>query len=176
LGLCVPIACLNVNERRDDWCNGVDKKLVDLTSAQRSTDDELDELDLKYDSLDKIMRGDPENDIIGFHERLHTVETDLREIKAETIRAKIVGDSVQGIKWQSVTAIICAVIAALSVVLPHLDQIISVFHNDDAVYEPDVQLKKAIEADKRRHRKKKIIVHYVQPLLSAPTEQLRNPL
>ncbi len=100
-------------ERRDDWRNGVDKKLVDLTSAQRSTDDELDDLDLKYDVLDKIMRGDPENDHIGFDERLRTIETGLRELRAEKVKFKVADTAVQGFKWQFWQFILAALIAAV---------------------------------------------------------------
>jgi hypothetical protein len=155
----------------EKWENAVDKKLVDLTSAQRSTDDELDELDLKYNSLDHIIRGDPENDLVGFQERINTLEVGVRELLAEKVKLKVSDSAVQGIKWQSVTAIVCAVIVGLSAILPHLDKIISVFYNDDAVYEPDAKLKQAIEADKRRHRNKKIIVHYIKALPVETTGQ-----
>lgn len=101
------------DDRRDDWRNGVDKKLVDLTSAQRSTDDELDDLDLRYNTLDKIIRGDPENDHIGHDERLRAVETGLRELRAEKIKFKVADTTVQGFKWQFWGLILAAVIPSI---------------------------------------------------------------
>lgn len=161
---------MDERERREDWRNGVDKKLVDLTSAQRSTDDELDELDLKYDVLDKIMRGDPENDIIGFHERLHTVETGVRELLAEKVTSKLSDTAVQGVKWQSVTTIIVSIIGLLSFILPNIDKIRQAFRGDDAKYEPDDALRRAIELDKKRHHKKKMKI-ITAPLQEGTTGQ-----
>jgi len=102
-----------MDDRRDDWRNGVDKKLVDLTSAQRSTDDELDDLGLKYDSLDRILRGDPETDISGFQERLHNVENGLQELRAEKVKSKLADTTVQGFKWQFWGIILAAAFTAL---------------------------------------------------------------
>ena len=102
-----------MDERRDDWKNGVDKKLVDLTSAQRSTDDELDDLGLKYGSLDRILRGDPENDISGFQERLHNVENGLQELRAEKVKFKVADTAIQGFKWNFWTVFLSAIIPSL---------------------------------------------------------------
>ena len=106
-----------MDERRDDWKNSVDKKLVDLTSAQRSTDDELDDLGLKYDALDRIIRGDPENDRSGLHERLHLVENGLQELRAEKVKLKVADTAVQGFKWQAVGLVLAATITALGAYL-----------------------------------------------------------
>lgn len=102
-----------MDERRDDWKNSVDKKLVDLTSAQRSTDDELDDLGLKYGSLDRILRGDPEADLSGFQERLHNVENGLQELRAEKVKSKVADTAVQGFKWQAWSVILAAALTAL---------------------------------------------------------------
>ncbi len=105
-----------MDDRRDDWRNGVDKKLVDLTSAQRSTDDELDELDLKYNTLDRIIRGDPENDISGFHERLHNVENGLQDLRAEKVKFKVADTAIQGFKWQFWGLVLTAIITTIGAI------------------------------------------------------------
>lgn len=83
-----------MEERRDDWRHGVDENLVSLNSAQRSTDKELDELDLLTQKHERIILGDPENDKIGISAQIDSLETLVNELRAElrTLKATLYGD------------------------------------------------------------------------------------
>ncbi len=84
----------NTEERRDDWRHGVDENLVLLNSAQRSTDKELDELDLLAQKHERIILGDPENNKIGISAQTDSLETLVNELRAEirSLRATLYGD------------------------------------------------------------------------------------
>ena len=139
----------------DDWRARVDQSLVNLTSAQRVTDDQLDDLELKYEALDKVLRGDPEKDTDGVIARLHNLETSLNAIHAERLKIQIADDNTRGIKWQVWGSIVVAIIGALAGILPNLGRIkISLTPFSKIQYEPDTKLQREIEADKRKHHKK----------------------
>jgi len=141
-----------MDERRDDWKNSVDKKLVDLTSAQRSTDDELDDLDIKYNALDRIIRGDPENDISGFQERLHNVENGLQDLRAEKVKFTVADTTVQGFKWNFWTVFLSALIPSLLALALNWKGISGYLEKQDR--DPVDQ---AIESAKHRHVKRYVI-------------------
>lgn len=83
-----------MDDRREDWRSGVDENLVTLNTAQRVTERQLDDLDLKYDDIDKLLRGDAELEHDGLIARLHSIETTLNKLAAsvEGIKQIIEGD------------------------------------------------------------------------------------
>ncbi len=52
-------------DRRDDWHNSVDERLVNLNSAQSTTDMELAKIERQLTEIDDILRGDKQNKIDG---------------------------------------------------------------------------------------------------------------
>ena len=88
------------DERRDDWKHGVDENLASLNTGQRVSDRLIEDLEVKYEVIDKILRGDPETDTDGFAARLHAVETGIREIQAEKVKSKIEDVEIRKSKWE----------------------------------------------------------------------------
>jgi hypothetical protein len=52
-------------DQGDDWHNAVDERLVNLNSAQGTTDIELAQVEKKLSEIDDILRGDPQNKLDG---------------------------------------------------------------------------------------------------------------
>ena len=127
---------------------------MSLTTAQRTTDDQLDDLELKYEAFDKVLRGDPEEDTDGLIARMHNLENAVQELRAERVKFKVADETTKGIKWQVWGAIVVAILGMLGGILPNLALIREVFGGKEVHYEPDAKLRKEIEADKRRHHKK----------------------
>jgi hypothetical protein len=142
------------DERRDDWKAGVDDRLMSLTSSQRITDDQLDDLDLKYEAIDKVMRGDPEEDTDGIISRIHNLENAIQELRAERVKFKVEDVTAKGLKWQAWAAIIVGIAGLLAGLLPNIGRIRSSVTTIDDTYRPDEKLRREIEADKRKHHKK----------------------
>lgn len=164
-------------DRRGDWEAEVDDRLVNLTSAQRSTDKELDDLDLKYEAIDKVIRGDPEQDTDGIIARIHNLENAIQELRAERVKFKVADVASTGLKWQAWAVIIAAILGLLGGILPNLTKIKETFRpSKEAKYQPDERLRKEIEADKRRHRRHTTHLLSAPPLVSSgstPTTELK---
>lgn len=56
------------------WRHRVDERLVDLTTAQKVTNDQLDKIDETLDALDRTIRGDYEKDRDGIVARMENME------------------------------------------------------------------------------------------------------
>ncbi len=70
------------DDRRDDWHNSVDARLVNLTSAQKSTDDDLDELWKEIATFDRLLRGDPEENLEGLNAEVSAVKKEINKFNA----------------------------------------------------------------------------------------------
>jgi hypothetical protein len=68
-----------MDERRDDWHNSVDTRLVNLTSAQKSADIDLERIHRELIKFDRILRGDPERNIEGQIEALNHLKTEINK-------------------------------------------------------------------------------------------------
>jgi hypothetical protein len=68
-----------MDERRDDWRNSVDARLVNLTSAQKSADIDIERLKRTAFRDDKIMRGDPENNLPGLIETMNHLANEINK-------------------------------------------------------------------------------------------------
>lgn len=65
-------------------------------------------------------------------------------------------EQTRGLKWQFWGMVLVAIIGSLAGILPNLSRIALAFHSLKEVhYQPDSQMKKEIEADKKRHKKRK---------------------
>jgi len=67
-------------DRREDWHDGVDARLASLTSAQRTTDDQLDDGEIRTTKLEQVVFGDPAENIAGLTEQLHSIQTELTRL------------------------------------------------------------------------------------------------
>ncbi len=63
----------------EPWKNSVDTRLVDLTSAQKSADIDLEKLTRKSDKIDRILRGDPGRNIKGLIEAINHLDTEINK-------------------------------------------------------------------------------------------------
>ncbi len=81
-------------DRRGDWEKGVDENLAMLNSAQRSTDKELDDLDLLTQKHERILLGDAEEKKIGISAQIDQQDILVNELRAElrSIKSTIYGD------------------------------------------------------------------------------------
>lgn len=157
------------DERRDDWKSGVDDRLMSLTSSQRTTDDQLDDLELKYEALDRVMRGNPEEDTDGLIARLHNVENGLQELRAERMKDRMGEVSVKGVKWQVWGTILAAIITTGGLLMINLSKIKEAFQGKEAHYQPSKKLLREIQKDKELHRRKK------PPSANGPNSTLLPP-
>lgn len=120
----------------DDWRNRVDERLVDLTTAQKVTNDHLDQIDETLDALDRTIRGDYEKDHDGLVSRFKEVEHTVSQLRAvvlqdstgkkglvATVDALVSGkmDVVERRKHRA--SIIIAIITSGALVITNLDKI-----------------------------------------------------
>ncbi len=75
-----------MENRRDDWHNSVDERLVNLTSAQKSADanfveieKDLADVQREHSRLDRILRGDPETNLEGLILTIHMLRNDVQK-------------------------------------------------------------------------------------------------
>ncbi len=70
-------------KREEDrkWRESVEARLVNLVSAQKSTDDQLDEQDLEIVGLKETVNGDPKDRDGGLIGQVNTLETSLNSIQ-----------------------------------------------------------------------------------------------
>lgn len=66
-------------DRREDWNNSVEKRLVDLNSAQLSSDAEQIKLRRKSDLHDLILRGDPGRNKEGIIEAVNLLRNEINK-------------------------------------------------------------------------------------------------
>lgn len=111
-------------------------RLISLTTAQKVTNDHLDQIDETIDALDRTVRGDYENNRSGIVARLEILEHDSNLHKAVLFKdatgKKGLVDTVDGLvsgrmdaveRRQNRRAIIIAIITSSALVLTNLDRI-----------------------------------------------------
>lgn len=127
-------------DRRDDWRSSVDEHLMALTTAQKVTDKQLEDIEQVLTRWDRILRGDPQEDLIGLTEQIRNLELDIRKINAvlfmdstgkrgiahdidvlmDRKKARTEGSQY---RWQFWTTFVAALIAALTAILTNWDKI-----------------------------------------------------
>lgn len=164
------------DDRRDDWHNSVDERLVNLTSAQKSADVDLDKLRNDWEEIDLILRGDPTNNTEGLIESVNSLLKEINKFnrifdkdylghgglvsfitfvyERERERYEEKRES-RGYKWGFWGVILSAVIGAAALLLTNKEQLEKWRAGRPVQYEPDPKLRKEIEADKKRVRDKK---------------------
>lgn len=110
-------------DRRGDWEKGLEESVVMLTSAQRSTDVELNDLDVVTQEHERTLHGDSETS--GLIGRIETLERMSSRLEACVFsspgnkngldqRVDILEDGSQtsGFRWSFATAVTVALIGA----------------------------------------------------------------
>lgn len=63
------------------WRESIETRLVSLTSAQKVTDDELDDLQIQLDELAEEINGDPKRRDVGLIGQVNAIETGLNSVQ-----------------------------------------------------------------------------------------------
>lgn len=151
-----------MENEQDDRNN---ERIVDLTTAQKVTNDHLDQIDETVDALDRTIRGDYENNRSGLVARLETLEHEVAMHKAvlftdatgkkgliDTVDALVSGkmDAVE--RRKNSVSIIIAIITSTALVLTNLDRIGNFWTH---LFKP-----KKVDV---KHIKRKPVTVYVEP-------------
>ncbi len=129
-----------MDERREDWRQGVDENLASLNAGQRVWEREVGIILKQLDEADHLLRGDPDKDTDGVMARLHNLENDLALMRAivlkdaaggrglvDRVAALESGERTAGDRWKFATAVIVAVISFAGLIVTNLDRIESAF-------------------------------------------------
>ena len=160
------------NYRREEdrkWRESVEARLVSLTSAQKTTDDDLDKQMARLNELDELLEGDPlkrdDSGLKGDVSELNRAVNALRAIMAPDalghggVKNRLdacedaLGLKVQTSKyrWLVVLGIISASSAVTVALVENLDRIASVYaHLTHATKTPPSHSKRS--GNKRRHK------------------------
>ncbi len=94
-----------MNERQDDW--------------QRVTDRQLDDLELRYHAIDRVLRGNHEDKEDGLIAEVHAIDIKVNDIRAELFRIKQSFSDEKHerredrrLNWGNITKIIIAIITS----------------------------------------------------------------
>lgn len=155
-----------MDERREDWRHGVDENLVSLNAAQRVTDNQLDELDLRYKDIDNILRGNPENKEDGLIAEVHAIDIKVNNIRAELFRIKqSFSDETherredRRINWGNITKIIVAIITSGAIAL---------FWKDIRAYVEKYNKPMIVKTRRRKARHLRVIIQQPAPIPQDP--------
>ena len=132
---------MDSNERRDDWRNSVDEHLVSLTTAQKVTDTQLEEIELTLDVLDKVIRGDTERETSGLIGRIETMERQIAELRSlvimdstgkqglmHDVQLLLAGERTSEHRWKYFTSVTVAIISLLGLLITNWDRIQAWMH------------------------------------------------
>jgi hypothetical protein len=133
------------DDRRDDWHNSVEERLVNLNSAQGTTDLAISGIEKQLSEIDNILRGEPANNIESLVENVNALKTDMRKVNRVFFDKDYLGhgdgvsfliflynqektrqkesDARSGYKWGFWTAVVVAVIGLAGLVITNKDQI-----------------------------------------------------
>lgn len=113
-----------------------DRDIIALDSAQKIAIKRMDEYDETLDALDRIIRGDYQNDRDGLISRFESMEKDLSRLNAvifqdstgkkglvATVDALVSGRMDKVERRKSNVAIVVAIITTLGLILTNLDRI-----------------------------------------------------
>lgn len=131
--------------------NRIDERLVDLTTAQKVTNDHLDTIDETLDALDRTIRGDYEKDHDGLVARFKELEHSVSQLNAvvfqdstgkkgliATVDGLVSGKMEKVERRQHKVSIIIAIITSSALVLTNLDKIGSFWKTLFGKNKPDV--------------------------------------
>lgn len=77
-----------MDDRREDWRQGVDENLASLNAGQRVWERDLTAIRKALAEIDNLLRGDPERETDGLVARMHSQENDINLIKAILLKDK----------------------------------------------------------------------------------------
>lgn len=169
-------------ERRDDWRQGVDQSLAMLTSAQRTTDKELEDLDVRLHDTEQMLHGDTENS--GLIGRIETLEHQNAELRAiiltdatgekglqHDVQVLMSGEKTSGERWKFATAFSVAIISLLGLLITNWQSIQGFIEKRSKPHNGQSTARPRHARAKTRH----VILREVQPQADE-TEEEANPL
>lgn len=129
-----------MDNRRDDWAASVDERLVNLTSAQKSADTDLDDLRLELLKVDRILRGDPERDLDGLIEMIKEHQKEINKFNAllnpdhlgqggllndlrEVLGSRQRSEKREGYLWKFATAVVVQFLILIGLIVVNWDKI-----------------------------------------------------
>lgn len=62
-----------------NWRNSVDERLVNLNAAQKTADDDLDDIRVEVEKVDRILRGDPEENKEGLNAAMDRQQAEIQK-------------------------------------------------------------------------------------------------
>lgn len=126
---------MNGDEERA-WRHRVDEHLVVLTTAQKVTNDHLDQIDETLDALDRTIRGDYEKDRDGIVARMENMERSVALLHSvlfkdstgkkglvDTVDVLISGKIERREKRKDYITIAIAIISTIGLIITNLDRI-----------------------------------------------------
>ena len=69
-----------MDERRDDWRQGVDENLASLNTGQRVNDRLIEDLELKVSAIEALLHGTDTTGLIGRVEDIENIAAELRSV------------------------------------------------------------------------------------------------
>lgn len=160
------------NDRREDWRNSVNDRLVSLTSAQKTTDDELDEIQEKLREIDHILRGYPDEDLEGLIASRDKLATQVLKFNAllmpdihghggvvndlnEVLQNRTAREKRADHFWKFATAVVVQFLILIGLLVVNWDRIQEYIVLHEHIYqaasiEKDTKKRKALRAHKKR--------------------------
>lgn len=125
-----------MDERREDWRQGVDENLASLNAGQRVWEREVNLIHKSLSEIDTLLRGDPERDTDGAIARLHQLENSLNLLRAVILRDAAGGKGLIGRveslesgergadnRWKFATAVAIAILSLFGLLLTNWDRL-----------------------------------------------------
>lgn len=139
----------------DEWKHSVDDRLVSLTSAQKSTDGELDDIQIELKGINETINGDPRERDGGLIGQMNRMETGLNSVR-NVLDPIIDIEREKDYKWKilnsavvSVGSIVVAIITVIGSLILNWDKISLYLKKKDP-------LEMKIDQAKRPRSKRKI--------------------
>lgn len=136
------------DERRDDWKHSVDEHLVNLTTAQKVTDRQLEDCERILTRLDRVISGDPQADLSGIVEQMHQIQRDLNKINAvifvdstgkrgllHEVEALTSGERTASERWKFATAVTVAIISMVGLLLTNWNRVLGFLNQGTIPFE-----------------------------------------
>ncbi len=130
-----------MDERRDDWRHGVDENLASLNAGQLVWSEEVKRIRADLEDIDRLIRGDAEEDTDGVMARMHSLETTLRMLEAVVLTDKAGNPGLQGrvsvlegkkdvrvARWAFYSALLGMIAAIAVAIITNLDNLHRFIH------------------------------------------------
>lgn len=186
-----------MNEREEDkkWRDSVNDRLVSLTSAQKNSDDQMDDMDLEIIGLKETLNGDPKERDGGMIGQVNRMETTLNALNRimqpdslkeggmynefQALKRAVYGkEKTQELRWSflnsatiSIASIIVALISSAVLLVTQWDKV-SEFLRHQEKTSPVQQMINGAEHPKRKHRHAKAKAQPPAEVSSEPADSM----